>query len=196
MQTATETRTSLALQAASDTLLGKAVMAVAGSLFVALCAHIILPLPFTPVPLTLSDFAVLLVGLTLGPAVGFSALALYLLEGALGFPVFAPTGATGLAHLLGPTGGYLIAYPFAAALAGGLFRQAKRTFTPTLISCLCASALLMTTGTLWLGLWLHLAPAAAFRLGALPFLPGQLLKVVTAAGLVTSIRRLRTEHRP
>src|SRR5258706_14531500 len=80
-------------------------LVASASLFVALCARITVPLPFTPIPLTLQNFAVLLVGLTLGPRRGFAALALYLAEGAAGMPVFNPLGLGGIAQLLGPTGG-------------------------------------------------------------------------------------------
>src|ERR1700684_4096417 len=85
---------------------------IGASLFVALCARITVPLPFTPVPLTLQNFGVLLVGLSLGSRRGFAALALYLIEGASGMPVFNPAGPGGLAQLLGATGGFLLAYPF------------------------------------------------------------------------------------
>ena len=94
---------------------------VGASLFVALCARIVLPLPFTPVPLTLQNFGVLLVGLALGSRRGFAALALYLAEGLIGMPVFSPTGPGGLAQLLGPTGGFLLAYPLVAGIAGWIF---------------------------------------------------------------------------
>src|SRR5579863_5503053 len=94
---------------------------VGASLFVALCARITLPLPFTPVPLTLQNFGVLLVGLTVGGRRGFAALVLYLAEGCMGMPVFSPTGPGGIAQLLGPTGGFLLAYPFVAAIAGAIF---------------------------------------------------------------------------
>src|SRR5260370_5435481 len=92
-------------------------LVASASLFVALCARITVPLPFTPIPLTLQNFAVLLVGLTLGPRRGFAALALYLAEGAAGMPVFNPLGLGGIAQLLGPTGGFLLAYPLVAAVA-------------------------------------------------------------------------------
>src|SRR5882724_2191265 len=82
---------------------------VSASLFVAVCARVSVPLPFTPVPLTLSNFAVLLVGLALGSRRGFAALALYLAEGASGLPVFSPAGPGGILQLLGPTGGFLLA---------------------------------------------------------------------------------------
>ena len=87
----------------------QAALLVGGSLFVALCAHITIPLPFTPVPLTVQNFGVLLVGLLLGSRRGFAALALYLAEGAVGLPVFNPTGPGGIAQLFGPTGGFLVA---------------------------------------------------------------------------------------
>ncbi|MGB8833502.1 MAG: biotin transporter BioY, partial [Candidatus Sulfotelmatobacter sp.] len=93
-------------------------LVVGGSLFVALCAHITVPLPFTPVPLTVQNFGVLLMGLLLGSRRGFAALALYLAEGAMGLPVFSPIGPGGMAQLLGPTGGFLMAYPLVAWLAG------------------------------------------------------------------------------
>src|SRR6202043_4006241 len=96
-------------------------LVVGGSLVVALCARITIPLPGTPVPLTVQNFGVLAVGLALGSRRGFAALALYLAEGAMGIPVFSPHGFGGIAQILGPTGGYLIAYPFVAGLTGYIF---------------------------------------------------------------------------
>src|SRR5437867_606745 len=92
---------------------------VGASVVTALAAQVAISLPWTPVPITGQTFAVLLTGAVLGARRGFLAQALYLLEGALGLPVFAG-GAAGLAKLLGPTGGYLVAFPFAAALVGAL----------------------------------------------------------------------------
>ena len=177
----------------AQTLTGKVVLVVAASLFVSICAHISVHIPYTPVPFTLSDFAVVLVGLTLGPVVGFSALALYLLEGASGLPVFTPGGLGGVAQLLGPTGGYLVAYPFAAALAGFLRRTFARTphFGFNLVAAIAASTLLMISGVFWLATVLHLSPAAAFRFGAFPFIPGQIVKVLSAAGIYTALARWR-----
>ena len=96
----------------------QAALVVSATLVIALCARVTVPLPFTPVPLTLQNFAVLLVGLVLGSAGGFAALLLYLAEGLVGLPVFNPTGPGGLAQLLGPTGGYLMAYPVVAFISG------------------------------------------------------------------------------
>lgn len=193
-QASLPTRTMPWLAGLNDTLTGKLLLAVCASAFVALCAHITVPLPFTPVPLTFSDLAVLLVGLTLGPTVGFAALALYLAEGASGLPVFSPLGPAGLAHLLGPTGGYLIAYPFSAAIAGYVSRSltgVTSRFLSGLVASALASTLLMLTGTIWLGIWTHASAATAFTLGAAPFLPGQIVKVCAAAGIFASLQRFR-----
>src|ERR1700757_4654712 len=103
-------------------------LVVGGSLLVALCARITIPIPGTPVPLTVQNFGVLLVGLLLGSRGGFAALALYLAEGAVGLPVFSPTGVGGMAQLLGPTGGFLIVYPLVAFLAGYVFERSSKTF--------------------------------------------------------------------
>jgi biotin transport system substrate-specific component len=176
----------------NQSLAGKLMLAVAASAFVALCAHIIVPLGFTPVPLTFSDFAVLLVGLALGPVTGFMALTLYLAEGACGMPVFSPLGPGGIAQLMGHTGGYLVAYPFAAAIAGAVSRSLSRVtsrFLSALTAAALASATLMIAGTVWLGFVAHLSARNAFMLGAAPFLPGQIVKVMAAAGIFASLQR-------
>src|SRR6202451_2127545 len=121
-------------------------MVVGGSFLVALCAHITIPLPFTPVPLTVQNFGVLLVGLLLGSRRGFAALVLYLAEGAVGLPVFNPLGVGGIAQVLGVTGGYLLVYPFVAALAGFVFEQGRKTFVRAAIAGLLAEILLFTGG--------------------------------------------------
>lgn len=183
-------RSSGSLGAEKGSLARRAAIIVGASIFVALCAHCIVPLPFTPVPLTLGDLAVLLVGLFLGPAAAFATLALYLVEGASGLPVFAPTGAPGLAHLLGPTGGYLLAYPFAAALAGYLARALKQVsaYVAGFTGALAASTLLMTAGAFWLSIYTHHAVSLTLKLAVVPFLPGQIVKVVSAAGIYSAAR--------
>lgn len=93
---------------------------LAGALVVGLAAQVALPLPGTPVPFTLQVPAVLMAGVLLGPRMGAASMVLYLALGVMGLPVFAPVGPAGLARLLGPTGGYLLAYPLAAAVAGQL----------------------------------------------------------------------------
>src|SRR5580698_8988234 len=86
-----------------ESIPGRIVVAFAATTLVAACAHVSMPLPFTPVPLTLQNFAVLLVGMALGPVAGFLTMVLYLAQGAMGLPMFTPNGPAGVARLLGPT---------------------------------------------------------------------------------------------
>ena len=188
-------QTSSAYASFSHTLTGRIVLAVAASLFVALCAHVSVPLPFTPVPLTLSNMAVVLVGLVLGPELAFAALLLYLAEGASGMPVFNPTGPGGIAQLLGPTGGYLFSYPLAAALAGFAMHQLKglrSRFAAATIAAAGGTALVLLCGVTWLAVELHLSAGQAFVAGAMPFLPGEIVKVLAAAGIATALVRSRS----
>ena len=157
-------------------------MAVAASLFVAACARFSLPIPGTPVPLSLQNFAVLVVGLSLGSRRGFAALALYLAEGAAGLPVFSPIGAPGILRFAGPTAGYLIAYPFIAALAGYLFERGKQTFMRAAAAAIAGELLLFAVGISWLYVLTHsLARAIAFALYW--FIFAEVLKVMLAAGI-------------
>src|SRR2546428_3475463 len=130
-------------------------LVVGASLFVALCARVTLPLPFTPVPLTLQNFGVLLIGLTLGSRRGFAALVLYLVEGALGMPVFNPAGHGGVAQLFGLTGGYLLAYPFVAALAGWIMERGKKSFARAAVAGVLAEIVLFAGGISWLAMLTH-----------------------------------------
>lgn len=191
-QNASQSRESLSLTSLSQTFAGKAAIVVGASLFVAVCAHFTVPLPFTPVPLTLGDLAVLLVGLALGPQMAFAALALYLAEGAAGLPVFAP-GVPGLAHFFTPSGGYLLAYPFAAATAGFLARALKSLprYASAFTGALVASALIMASGAAWVSLYLHHSAALTLQLAVLPFLPGQIVKIVSAAGIYSASKARR-----
>jgi biotin transport system substrate-specific component len=161
---------------------------VAASLFVAVCARFSLPIPGTPVPLSLQNFAVLLVGLSLGSRRGFFALLLYLAEGAAGLPVFSPFGAPGILRFGGPTAGYLIAYPFVAGLAGYIFERGSQTFTRAASATVAGELLLFTCGISWLYLLTHsLARAIAF--GLYWFIFAEVMKVMLAAGVATTWRR-------
>lgn len=176
-------------ESTGSTYWAKQAAIVAGaSFFVALCARVTLPLPFTPVPLTLQNFAVLLVGLTLGARRGFAALILYLIEGASGLPVFNPTGPGGVAQLLGPTGGYLMAYPLVAGLAGWLLDFGKRTFARAAVAGLVAEIVLFASGIGWLALLTHSFSQAA-RFGLYWFVSAEIMKVMFAAALAVRIRR-------
>jgi biotin transport system substrate-specific component len=157
-------------------------LVVGASLFIAVCARITIPLPFTPVPLTVQNFGVLLVGLLLGSRRGFAALVLYLAEGAAGLPVFNPMGMGGIAQILGVTGGYLLVYPFVAALAGFIFEQGKKTFLRAAVAGLLAEVLLFTAGLSWLYFWTHSLARAAY-LGLYWFLAAEVIKVMIAAAI-------------
>ncbi|HZR58802.1 MAG TPA: biotin transporter BioY [Terriglobales bacterium] len=157
---------------------------VGATLFIAICARITVPLPFTPVPLTLQDFAVLLVGLALGARRGFAALVLYLAEGASGMPVFNPLGPGGIAQLLGPTGGFLLVYPFVAALAGWILSTGKSTFARAAMASLLAEIVLFAGGISWLAVLTH-SVTRALQAGLYPFIPGAIIKIMFAAGIAS-----------
>jgi biotin transport system substrate-specific component len=183
------------LRAFTRTLAGRSFLAVSATAFVALCAHVSVPLYFTPVPVTLQTMAVILVGLTLGPALGSAALLLYLAEGAMGLPVFSPNGPGGIAQLLGPTAGYLFSYPLAAAAAGGVIRAARAVrlgqsqLPAAILAGLAASFFIFAMGAGWLAHLLPLNANAAWHLGVQPFLPGEILKISAAAGAYTALRK-------
>ena len=160
------------------------------SLFVALCARVTVPLPFTPVPLTLQNFAVLLVGLTLGSRRGFAALALYLMEGALGFPAFNPTGLGGVAQLLGPTGGYLMAYPVVAFVSGFVAERGARTFRREALAAVVGEIVLFAGGLAWLTVWTRGSWWQAAHFGLYPFVFAEVAKVMAAAALAVRLPRL------
>ena len=171
----------------------RVVLGLSATLVVALAAHIAFPLPFTPVPFTLQPLAVLGVGLALGPIDGAIAMLAYLAEGASGLPVFSPTGPGGLLQLLGPTGGFLFAYPLVAMVCGGLTRHLERrvpAFFAATLGCLAAVALLFFCGAAWLAHVAHLSLPAVWVDGIAPFLPGEAVKVLAAAGMYRALPRI------
>ena len=178
-------------------LLADGIVVISASLFVAICAHIAIPLWFTPVPLTLQPFAVLLIGLTLGSRRGFAALVIYLAEGAAGLPVFNPLGPGGIAQLLGPTGGYLMSYPLAAFVAGYLaerWHASERRISRALdiiFGALTAELVIFAGGTLWFWTLTHYATKTILTMAVLPFLPGEAIKVAFASALALQWRRFR-----
>jgi biotin transport system substrate-specific component len=172
-------------------LRGSAIV-LAGSALAALCAHLSLPLFFTPVPLSLAPFAVLLFGLLLNPRMAAATFAAYLVEGAAGLPVFAPSPVVGgVAHLLGPTGGYLLAYPLAAALISFLYRRTGRGFVAAIASAAAGDLLILSGGALWLAVFTHISVTQAAALAVLPFLAGEALKIAAAAAVSKGAQRLR-----
>jgi biotin transport system substrate-specific component len=169
----------------------QASLVVGASLFVAFCAHVTLPLPFTPVPLTLQNFGVLVVGLELGSRRGFAVLALYLAEGLAGVPVFSPTGPGGLAQLLGPTGGFLMAYPLVAGLAGWIMERGRSSFTRAAIAGLVGETVLFAGGLIWLAALTH-SFGQAVRFGLYWFIFAEVIKVTSAAAITSRWRQSKT----
>ncbi len=167
-------------------------LAIGASLFVTLCARITIPLPFTPVPLTVQNFGVLLVGLMLGSRLGFAALALYLAEGAAGMPVFNPTGAGGIAQLLGATGGFLLAYPLVAWIAGYVMEHGRKNFARAAAAGFLGEVVLFISGLTWLAILTH-SMVQAFRWGLYWFVFAEVIKVMVAAAITARWQRHRNE---
>jgi biotin transport system substrate-specific component len=163
-------------------ILRRVVAAGLGAFVVALSAQVVVPVSFSPVPMTLQPLAVLAVGGMLGAAGGLSALLLYIALGALGLPVFAG-GGSGFLHLVGPTGGYLLAFPIAAGVTGALAGREPRSALRVLLACALGMMIIHTGGVAQLAL-LGGDPALAVRIGFVPFLTGDLLKVGLAAALI------------
>lgn len=150
---------------------------VAAAALVALSAQVAIPVPFSPVPMTLQGLAVILVGGLFGAAIGAGSMVLYLVAGAFGAPVFS-AGHAGLPWLFGPTGGYLLAFPLAAAVVGRLAERGN--FTRSLLAAFLGMAIIHLGGWAQLTL-LSGGVAKAATLGVIPFIAQDLLKVVLAA---------------
>jgi biotin transport system substrate-specific component len=170
-----------------------AALILAGSVLTALSARISIPLPWTPVPVTAQTLAVLLCGAAMGWRRGMLSQVLYLLEGAAGLPVFAPP-SVGIITFAGPTGGYLLAFPLAAALTGWLAERGwDRRFWSMFACMLLGSAVIFAGGLLGLS---RLVPAHdLLRAGLLPFVSGDLLKAALAAGVFPLLWRLSRDCR-
>ncbi|HYY56339.1 MAG TPA: biotin transporter BioY [Pyrinomonadaceae bacterium] len=162
------------------------ILVVAFSLLTALSAQFVIPLPWTPVPVTGQTFVVLLAGALLGSRLGALAMIAYLIEGATGLPFFR-AGGGGLSYLIvSPTTGYLLSYPLAAFVVGRLAERGwDRRYLSAAAAMTIGSALILLTGWAWLSLWFK-SGSDAFRAGVLPFLPGDAVKVALAAAALPS----------
>lgn len=156
----------------------------------AAAAQLSVPLPFTPVPLTLQDTVVLLGGAALGSRLGMAAQLLYLAAGILGLPVFAASAVLpqGMLRLLGPTGGYLLSYPLAAFLAGRLAERGfDRRYATSVLAMIAGLAVIFAFGVTWLALFARPAALgfdAALRAGFYPFLLGDVFKILAGAAVL------------
>jgi biotin transport system substrate-specific component len=179
---------------AAVSLLRGAGIVVAGSALVAVCAHIEIPLWFTPVPVTMQPFAVILLGMLLSPRLAVATMLAYLAEGAAGLPVFTPHGLGGVAQLLGPTGGYLLSYPVVAPMVSMLWRAGSRGFSRGLLVAGAGSLVTLAMGAVWFAVSTHMAPWTVLNHAVLPFLPGDVLKVCLAAGIAAGASRLQRRN--
>jgi len=176
--------------AAPDTLLGVALapldwtrsvsLVFAFSLLTALAAQIAIPIG--PVPITAQTFAVLLTGALLGSRLGAMALIVYLVEGTVGLPFFYG-GSSGPAHLLGPTGGYLVAFPAAAFISGAFAENGwDRRFWSAVAAMAVGSLVILLAGWAWFATVMHTPLLAAFKVSVAPHLIGDVIKILLAAG--------------
>ena len=160
------------------------ILSFTGSALIALCAQV--SVPFYPVPVTMQTFAVILIGLTYGWRLGGITVALYLIEGSIGLPVFAG-GKGGMIVMMGPTAGYLYGF-FLAAVACGWFteRGFDRSYLKLIVPLLAGNVLLYTSGLIWLGNFIGW-DKPFLDLGLYPFIPGDLLKIALVAVLLPTV---------
>ncbi len=158
----------------------------------ALSAFVRIPLPFTPVPLTLQTFFVLLSGALLGRKLGVTSQAAYMFLGFSGQQVFTGSGSGSL-YLLGPTGGYIVGFILASFFAGSLFTREKQNTAVTFMKFLAADFIILFSGMLWFKVSVSCSLPQAFLLGFLPFVPGDILKVALATAVYNKMRaRVKT----
>jgi biotin transport system substrate-specific component len=181
-----------------------AVRIATANVLLALCAHIVIPLPFTAVPITGQTFGVLLIAVMLGARRSAIAMVLYLLEGFVGLSVFQPLGLPGPARFLGPTAGYLISYPLAAFVTGWLVERAASVRLPRAVrsqpagaalagALLCGEAIIFLGGCAWLAFGMRLGWPAALQAGAIPFIPGEIIKMALIVALMGGFALYRRE---
>jgi biotin transport system substrate-specific component len=180
--------------AKSETLLGVALapldivrqagLVIGFSLLTALAAQVVIPIG--PIPITGSTFAVLLTGALLGSRLGAMAMIAYLIEGASGLPFFSG-GHGGLLHLMGPTGGYLIAFPAAAYVTGAFAEHGwDRRFLTAAAAMAIGSMIIMLSGWAWFSVLMHTSPMLTVYATIIKFIPGDIIKIALAAAVLPS----------
>lgn len=173
------------IERSENKVLANIASVILGTLLLAVLAQIALPLPWTPVPITGQTLGVSLVSLLLGWKRGSASVALYLIVGSFGVPVFATAGS---AFLLGPTFGYLVGMAAASVLMGQLADWGmSKKFGTALVSCYIGS--LATFGFGIIGLSFFVSSDALLWSGVIPFLPGDFIKNVTAASIVSRLQK-------
>lgn len=185
----------IARLAGARSLAAKAAIVLAGTVLLAISAKV--QVPFYPVPVTMQTLVVLVLGMTLGSRLAFATLALYLAEGMAGLPVFAgtPEKGVGLAYMMGPTGGYLLGYLFAATLTGWLAERGfDRTLPRAALALLIGNLAIYLPGLAWLGSvvgW----DKPVLQYGLIPFLAGDALKLALGACLLPLLRHAATARK-
>jgi biotin transport system substrate-specific component len=203
MQNLAEVRGTLLTNSLAGVRMGNAIRVASFALFIALtaaAAQVSIPLSFTPVPFTLQPMVVLLGGAVLGARLGMTAQVLYLAAGIAGLPVFAssPVLPQGALRLMGPTGGYLMSYPFAAFVAGWLAeRGLDRRYLTSLVAMTCGLAIIFASGVGWLAFFAR--PAVGLNLalhtGLYPFVPLDIFKLIVAASITPALwKMIRIPH--
>ncbi len=179
-------------QPSTDTLIGAALypldwtrsvsLVVAFSLLTALAAQIVIPIG--PVPITGQTFAVLLTGALLGSRLGAMAMIVYLAEGAVGLPFFYG-GHGGFAHFLGPTAGYLVAFPAGAFITGAFAENGwDKRFFSAVVAMAIGSLVILAAGWAWFAVLMHASPLAAFKVSVMPHIAGDVIKIFLAAAVL------------
>ena len=179
--------------AKADTLMGAALapldstrsvgLVFVFSLFIAAAAQFAIHIG--PIPITGQSFAVLLTGALLGSRLGAAAVIAYLIEGAIGLPFFAPGGPLGIARFLGPTGGYLVAFPAAAYITGAFAEHGwDKEYLTAVAAMAIGSAVIFLGGWAWFAILTNTSPVAAFKIAVLPFLPGDVIKISLGAAVL------------
>jgi biotin transport system substrate-specific component len=159
----------------------------------AAAAQVSLPLPFTAVPFTLQPMVVLVGGAALGSRLGLASQLLYIFAGVAGLPVFAasPILPQGAARLIGPTGGYLMAFPLAAFAAGALAERGfDRRYLTSVLAMAVGLAIIFLSGVAWLSVVTPLGVSGAISTGLAPFLPADILKILIAGAVLPAAWRI------
>ena len=165
------------------------ILALIGSILITISAKI--KIPFYPVPMTMQTFVILLIGITYGYKIGLATVALYLAEGIIGLPVFAssPEKGIGLAYFTGPTMGYLLGFMLTVYFAGS-FKYERRIII-NFLKLIFSVSFIYLLGLIWLGILIGW-DKPILELGAIPFLPAELLKILILTLLTKKIIKLRS----
>ncbi|HWP38996.1 MAG TPA: biotin transporter BioY [Gemmatimonadales bacterium] len=183
------TTQSVSVALAPSAVLRRSLAVLAGVLLVALAAQVSISLPGTVVPITLQVPAVLIVGALLGPRLAVASMVTYLVLGSLGVPVFAPAGLPGFARLMGPTGGYLLAFPVAAGLVGHVVGNGT-AWGRIAVGLVGGLLVVHAGGVAQLAVLTGGEVGQAIRIGSLPFLSGDAIKLAVALLLVRRLTPL------